>query len=119
MESEETLFEFILSNKKLLQQYVEVRIDIFKMELLRTNAKISGIIIWLIVSIIMLSLIFIFAGITIAFFLSGLLHSYTAGFGITTAIIIVIALLLTVFRKTFFINPVIRILLKQYCNETE
>jgi FtsH-binding integral membrane protein len=117
MESEQTILEFILDNKKTLQEYVEVRIQIFKLELLRTNAKIASIIIWLIISIFMLFLIFIFAGLTIGFWLSELLHSNAAGFGLTTVFIILVALSLTLFRKVFFIDPVIRILLKQYSNE--
>lgn len=117
MESEQTMIEFLLSNKKLLQEYVELRIDIFKMELLRTNAKTSGIVVWLVVSLFMLFLILLFAGFTVSFWLSDLLHSNTAGFGITTGILILITLLITLFRKAFFINPVIRIVLKQNSDE--
>jgi len=41
----------------------------------------------------------------------------TIGFGITTGILILITLLITLFRKAFFINPVIRIVLKQNSDE--
>ena len=119
METEQTLFEFILSNKKLVQEYIEVRINIFKLELLRTNAKISGIILWMVSSIILFFFILIFAGITTGFYLSQVFHSYTVGFGITTGLITFLALLLTIFRKAIFINPIIRIILKQYANETD
>ncbi len=119
MESEQTIIEFLLSNKKLLQEYVELRIDIFKLELLRTNAKTSGIIVWLVVSLFMLFLILIFAGISISFWLAEMLHSNAAGFGITTGILVIITLLITLFRKSFFINPVIRIVLKQNSDEKE
>ncbi len=116
---EQDLFEFLSENKKLLKEYVEVRINIFKLELIRTTSRISGLIIWLIISIFLLFLIFIFSGITIGFLLSHLMHSKVAGFAATTGIIILITVLLTVFRKQLFINPIIRVLVKQYSNEDE
>ena len=119
MESEQTIVEFLLSNKKLLQEYVELRIDIFKMELLCTNAKTSGIIVWLVVSLFMLFLILLFAGFTLSFWLADLLHSNTAGFAVTTGILVLFTLLITLFRKAIFINPVIRIILKQNSDEKE
>jgi len=48
-----------------------------------------------------------------------MLHSNAAGFGITTGILVIITLLITLFRKSFFINPVIRIVLKQNSDEKE
>lgn len=116
---EQDLFEFLNTNKKLLQEYVEVRISIFKLELIKTSSQISGLIIWLIISIFLLFLIFIFAGITFGFLFGELLHSNAAGFAIATGIIILIAVLLTLFRRKLFINPIIRILIKQYSNEEE
>lgn len=116
---EQDLFEFLTLNKKLLQEYVEVRFSIFKLELIKTSSQISGLIIWLIISIFLLFLIFIFAGITIGFLFGELLHSNAAGFAIATAIIVLIAILLTVFRKKLFINPIIRVLIKQHSNEDE
>jgi hypothetical protein len=116
---EQDLFEFLSENKKLLQEYVEIRINVFKLELIRTTSRISGLIIWLIISIFLLFLIFIFGGITIGFWLSELMHSNVAGFGTTTGIIILMVLILTAFRKQLFINPIIRILVKQYSHEDE
>ena len=116
---EQDLFSFLNDNKKLLNEYVEVRINIFKLELIRTSSQISGLIIWLIISIFLLFLIFIFGGITIGFLFSDLLHSNTAGFAIATGLIIVTAILLTAFRKTLFINPIIRVLIKQYSHEDD
>lgn len=116
---EQDLFTFLNDNKKLLNEYVEVRINIFKLELIRTTSQISGLIIWLIISIFLLFLIFIFGGITIGFLFSDLLHSNTAGFAVATGIIILIAVMLTVFRKKLFINPIIRVLIKQYSHEDD
>jgi len=119
MENEKNLFEFLNDNKKLLQEYAEVRISIFKLELIRTTSRISGLMIWLIISIFLLFLIFIFGGITLGFLFGELLHSNAAGFACATGIIVVVAILLAIFRKQLFINPVIRVLIKQYSNEDD
>ena len=116
---EQDLFEFLNENKKLLQGYAELRIRIFKLELIRTTSRISGIILWFIISLLFIFMVFLFAGLTTGFLLSSLLHSYTAGFGITTLLILAIVVLLTVFRKKLFINPIIRVLILQQSEDEE
>jgi hypothetical protein len=117
MEEGQNIFEFLQGNKKLLQEYVEVRVDIFKLELIKTSSHIGGLLTWLIILTFLLFLISIFAGITIGFWFAGILNSNAAGFAVTTGLIILLAILLALFRKQLFINPVISILIKQINDE--
>ena len=118
-EENKNLFDFLQENRKLLQDYAELRIEIFRLQVVRTTSKISGLIIWLIISIFLLFLILIFGGITLGFWLSSILNSNVAGFGLTTLIMLLIVILLAIFRKQLFINPVIRVLIQQYAHEDE
>ena len=113
MEKEQDIWEFIQENKLLLQEYLEVRVSIFKLELIRTTSSIGGILAWIIISLFMFFLVLLFAGITLGIWLSGLMDSYVAGFGTTTLLFLLIMLLLTVFRKKLFIHPIVRILVRQ------
>jgi hypothetical protein len=45
--------------------------------------------------------------------LSDITGSYIAGFGITTGIILLLIILLTLFRKAFFVNPIIKAFISQ------
>ncbi len=113
MDKEQDIWEFIRENKLLLQEYVEVRVRIFKLELIRTTSSIGGVLVWIIISLFMFFLVLLFAGITLGLWLGKVMDNYVAGFGITTIIILVITLLLTIFRKNLFINPIVKILIKQ------
>ena len=117
MDKEQDIWEFIRENKLLLQEYVEVRVRILKLELIRTTSSIGGILTWLIISLFMFFLVILFAGITLGLWVGKMMDNYVAGFGITTLLFLLLMLLLTIFRKKLFINPIVKILIKQ--NEYE
>ena len=107
------LFEFFKENKHLLTDYAELRIRIFKLELLKTSAQVSGLIIWLILSMFLMTIIFLFGGLSIGFLLGEALHSNAAGFSIITGFFLLVLIICVLFRKQLFINPVIQVLIKQ------
>ena len=113
MQKEQDIWEFVQENKALLQEYFDVRVRIFKLEMIQTTASIAGILTWLIVSLFMFFLLLFFAGITLGIWLSHLLNSYEGGFGITTLILLFVVIILAIYRKKIFINPVIQVMIKQ------
>jgi hypothetical protein len=117
MKEEQNIFEFLQDNKKLLHEYAEVQVDLFKLQVIKTSSQIGGLLTWLIILTFLLFLISIFAGITIGFWFAGLLHSNAAGFGITTGLFILVFVILGLFRRRLFINPVISILIKQFTDD--
>ncbi len=113
MDKEQDIWQFLQENKLLLEEYVEVRVRIFKLELIRTTSSIGGILMWVIISLFMLFLVLMFAGITLSFWIGGMMNSYVSGFGITTLIFLLLMLFFTIFRKKLFINPIVKVLIKQ------
>ena len=61
----------------------------------------------------------VFACVTIGFWLSSIFGSYIVGFGYTTGIIAIITLLLFLGRKQLFINPIIRLIIKEQTSNHE
>jgi hypothetical protein len=113
MSSSESFGSFFRENTALLKEYVETRIEIYRLQGVRVFSKSAGFLIWLVIALFLFFLIAIFGGLVLAFWLSGLMESYTAGFGITTLILVLIFLILFAFRKKLFVDPVIRTVLKK------
>jgi hypothetical protein len=108
MSKPENIASFIHENKGLLKEYLETRYEIYRLKGVRSLSKTAGFLAWIIISLFLLFLIFIFGGMTLAYWLSGIFNSMVMGFGVTAIIILAIFALLAIFRNQLFINPVIR-----------
>jgi beta-lactamase regulating signal transducer with metallopeptidase domain len=112
MPDSDNLGSFISENKKLAKEYLETKIDITRLRLIRIVSKLSGYFIWVIVSLFLLSLLITFIGLTLGFWLSQLTGSYAKGFGLTSIFIFLVILLIMALRKVLFVNPIIRGIIK-------
>lgn len=108
MPDHENLGSFISENTTLMKEYVETKLEIYRLQGIRFASKTIGFLVWIFISVFLLVLLLIFTGIVLGFWFSQLTGSYVAGFGITTGIVLVVILLLAVFRKQLFVNPVVR-----------
>ena len=77
-----------------LKEYAETRIKLVKLQAVDTGTSIIASLVAQLVVIISLLLVFIFASLTLAFFLSELFNSFWQGFGCTALIYLIIALIL-------------------------
>jgi hypothetical protein len=102
---------YIKENKALFQRYVETRIEILRLKLVRSTSRAIGSLIWLIVLLFLLFLFLIFTGLTIGFLFAEITGSNVFGFLIATGFILLFALLISLFRNKLFINPVVRLLI--------
>jgi hypothetical protein len=105
MSQTEDLGSFFQENKALLKEYLETRLEIYRLQGIRIASKAAGYLAWVVISLFLLFLILLFSGIVLGCWLSGLTHSYTAGFGITTGVLIIIFAFLALLRKSLFVNP--------------
>jgi hypothetical protein len=119
MGEHETLGSFAKSNKSLLKKYLQTRLEIFKLSSIRVVSKIMGYLVWLLISTILFFLIAIFAGLTLGFWLSKLLSSYTLGFGIVLICMLALFGLLAMFRKILFVNPFIKMIIARIAKELD
>jgi hypothetical protein len=119
MTEPDNLGSFFKENKKLVKDYFDTRLEIYKLKLIRIFSKSAGYFIWIIISLFLLFLFFIFLGLVTGFWLSELTGSYVKGFGVTTLIILVVILVLALLRKLLFVNPVIRNIISRASNEKD
>ena len=113
------IWQFLEENKKTIQEYVELKIEIFNLKFIRKSSSIGGILIWIMILAFSGLLILFFAGMTLGFWLSKVFESNIAGFGATTGILLLITLILVLARKQLFINPIIRIIIREQTKENE
>jgi hypothetical protein len=99
------LGSFFQENKPLLKEYLETRLELYRLQGIRIISKSAGYLVWVVISLFLFFLILLFSGIVLGCWLSGLTHSYTIGFGLTTGVLIIIFAFLAVFRKSLFVNP--------------
>jgi hypothetical protein len=117
MSKAEDFGEFISENKDILKDYFETRLEVYRLQAVKTFSKTAGLLLWTIISIFLLFLVIIFVGIVLGFWFSGMFNSNVLGFGLTTLIMIVAIGLLAIFRRQLFINPIIREIISH--NQTE
>lgn len=119
MDQPDNLGSFFAENKTLLKEYLETRLEIYRLQSLRLFAKSAGLFAWVLLSLFLAFLFLLFGGMMIAFWFSSLFHSQVKGFGLVTLLILVIFVLLAVFRKALFVNPVIQSVIQKSKEEEE
>lgn len=119
MDQPDNLGSFFAENKTLLKEYLETRLEIYRLQSLRLFARSAGLFAWVLLSLFLAFLFLLFGGMMIAFWFSSLFHSQVKGFGLVTLLILVIFVLLAVFRKALFVNPVIQSVIQKSKEEEE
>ena len=117
MSEPENLGAFIKENKTLLKEYLETRLEIIRLQGIKAFSKATGYIIWILISLFLVFLVIIFLGLVLGFWLSELSGNLVIGFGLTTLILIFFLALLAIFRKSLFVNPVIKAMISKLQGE--
>ena len=93
--------------------------EIYRLQSLRIFSKSAGYFAWIIVSLFLAFLILIFSGLMIGYWFSSMLGSYVKGFGLVTLLLIVVFVLLALFRKSLFVDPVVHSIIQRSREEEE
>ncbi|HLX94052.1 MAG TPA: hypothetical protein VKR32_20355 [Puia sp.] len=115
----ENLGSFFQENKTLLKEYIETRLEIFRLQAIKVSSRSAGYLVWIIVSLFLLFLIAIFSGMTLGYWLSSLTGSLVEGFGLTALLMLVLFILFAIFRKKLFVGPVVRSIIRGAMEEIE
>jgi len=113
MSQTENLGSFFKDSKPLFKEYIETRLELYRLQAIRIISQSAGYLVWILISLFLLFLIMIFSGIVLGCWLSSLVNSYVLGFGLTTLILVVVFVLLAVFRKKLFVHPVIQAIISK------
>ena len=109
----DNLGSFISENKAVLKEYLETRMEIYRLQSLRIFSKSAGYFAWIIVSLFLAFLILIFGGLMLGYWFSSMLGSYVKGFGLMTLLLVVLFVLLALFRKSLFVDPVVQSIIQR------
>ena len=107
-DTQENIGSFFKENAKLLRDYFETRMKVYRLKAIRLIAKSAGNFLWTIILLFLLFLFIIFTGIVVGLWMSAITGSNIAGFSIATGFILLLIILSTAFRKILFINPLIK-----------
>lgn len=113
MATQDSFGSYFKEGKDLLQDYVETRLELYRLQGIRAVSKTAGYLIWLILAIFMIWMIGLFAALVFAFWMSELTGSMVYGFGITLGIIIIKVLLIRALRRQLFVDPIIRKIIRK------
>jgi hypothetical protein len=119
MDQPDNLGTFFAENKTLLKEYLETRLEIYRLQSLRLFAKSAGLFAWVLLSLFLAFLFLLFGGMMVAFWFSNIFHSQVKGFGLVTLLILLIFILLAVFRRVLFVEPVIQSVIQKSKEEEE
>ena len=115
----DNLGSFFAENKTLLKEYLETRLEIYRLQSLRLFARSAGLLVWVLLSLFLAFLFLLFGGMMLGFWFSDLFHSHVKGFGLVTLLVLLVFILLTIFRRVLFVEPVIQSVIQKSKDEEE
>ena len=119
MPASENLHDFYQDNKKLLNEYLETRFEIFKLRSIKILSKTISILLLISIVSFMTLLFFLFLVIAFSWWMSDLLGSPAIGFLLGGGIFLLSIIICIVFRKPLFVNPFIRLFIHASLQEDE
>ena len=119
MQTKETFFSFFSENKTLLKDYLDTRVEIIKLQGVRTLSRtISVVMVIFIISLLCLSILLLL-GITFAFWIASLSGSNIIGFASAGGLFILFLLLFIVFGRGMVQNQVIKRIIQDSMDEND
>ena len=110
--SQETLFGFYEENKKLVSEYLETRLEIFRLKSVKVLSKMLSILLLIFITSFMLLFFMLFLVTSFSWYLSDLLGSAALGFLCGGFLFLLITIICILLRKPLFVNPFIRLFLR-------
>jgi len=98
-----------------VKEYLETYIKLARLRAIERGTSIFAGIVTDVFVVLGLSLTFLFASITLAFYLAQVMHSYWQGFGCVALIYIIVIVFVMVFRKSLE-RPIVNALLRKFFN---
>ena len=115
--AQENLSGFYQENKKLVNEYIETRLEIFKLTSIKVISKMLSILLLIFITSFMVLFFLLFLVISFSWFMADLLGSAALGFLCGGMLFLVIMFLCIIFRKPLFVNPFIRLFLRASLQE--
>lgn len=104
---------FISENFALLKEYVELRLELLKLQGVRMASRTLSILVTAFVVSMLALFILLFLGLTFSAWISGLTGSAIAGYAATAGLFLLVLVLVVLLRKPLLQNPLIRLFIQE------
>lgn len=116
---EERFGDYVSENIRLLKEYVEVRLELARLQAVRMASRTLSILLTAFI-IVMLSLfILLFLGLTFSAWISALTGSAIAGYAATAGLYFLLLVVVILARKPLLQSPLIRMFIHENLHEPE
>jgi len=112
------MLEEIGNIRKDIQEYIEVRLDLLKLQAAEKISKIISNTAVAIILILLLSLILFFLSFAAGYFMASVLNSNVLGFLCVAGFYLLLMLIILIFRKKIIDRPVIKSVVKVFFPKT-
>lgn len=117
--SEQTFNDFYQENRKLLSEYLETRLQLFRLIAIRTLSRTFSMFIVVCLVSFMVLFFLLFLVISFSWLMADVTGSAALGFLCGAGVFLVIIMLAVVFRKPLFLNPLIRLFIHTSTQEED
>ena len=117
--AQENLQDFYTENRKLLTEYLDVRLQLLRLGSVKVLSRTLAMLILLSVISLMALLFLVFMVIAFSVWMSDVLGSTSWGFACGGLIFLLVLLLTILFRKPLFLNPLIRLFIVTSAQDDE
>lgn len=108
----DNLFDDLGNSKKEIQEYIEARLDLIKLQAAENISRMISNTAVIIILGLLSSLILIFLSFSAGYYLSSLLNSNVLGFLCVAGFYLLMLLIILLFRKKIIERPVIKSMVK-------
>lgn len=119
MTDKETFSGFIRENRALLKEYLELRMDLFKLQGVRMISRSFSVLVVAVIVALMGLFVLLFLGIAFAWWIAGLTGSNIIGFASAGGLFMLLLILVIVLRRPLFQNPLIRLFIEESVSDPE
>ena len=116
---QESFGSFVNENIRLLKEYVEVRMELVKLQGVRMASRTLSMLVIAFIIIMMSLFILLFLGLTFSSWIAAITGSQIAGYASTAGLYLVILLLIIALRRPLLQNPMIRLFISENLKEEE
>jgi hypothetical protein len=118
MQNNQSPEEFLTEVKDQIHQYVNLELELIKIETVEKSAKVTGYLISSVIFVFLIFMCILFLSLLLGFYLSEISNSNIKGFGIVALIYLVTILIYSLIKQNLVIKPISNKIIKMiYENE--
>lgn len=111
--------EFLKKNKTVLKEYVEVRLELFRLQGVKLLSKSLSLFIWITIVLFLVFFILLFLGMLFAWWIADISGSNIIGFASAAGVFLLLLGIVILFRKALFQEPVSRLIIREAMEQDE